>query len=84
MKDLVPPDQRYDSHLPEGKTLSFPPGTTPYHYTSMPDLGYQGKDQVVYEVRANGNRYRVVVNFLVVPAVRDKGLSQCVSENFDR
>ena len=84
VKDLVPPDQRYDSHLPEGKTLSFPPGTTPYHYTSMPDLGYQGKDQVVYEVRANGNRYRVVVNFLVVPAVRDKGLSQGVSENFDR
>lgn len=49
----------------------------------MPDLGYQGEDQVVYEVRANGNRYRVVVNFLVVPAVRDKGSSQCASEKFD-
>jgi hypothetical protein len=83
VKDLAPPDRRYDSHLPEGKTLSFPPGTTSYHYTFMPDLGYQGKDQVVYEVRANGNRYRVVVNFLVVPAVRDKGPSQCASEKFD-
>ena len=83
VKDLAPPDQRYDSHLPEGKTLSFPPGTTSYHYTFMPDLGYQGQDQVVYEVRANGNRYRVVVNFLVVPAVRDKSPSQCASEKFD-
>ena len=49
----------------------------------MPDLGYQGADQVVYEVRANGNRYRVVVNFLVVPAVRDKDPSQSASEKFD-
>ena len=83
VKDLAPPDQRYHSHLPEGKALSFPPGTTSYHYTFMPDLGYQGKDKVVYEVRANGNRYRVVVNFLVVPAVRDKDPSQCASEKFD-
>ena len=83
VKDWAPPDQRDHSHLPEGKTLSFPPGTTSYHYTFMPDLGYQGQDQVVYEVRANGNRYRVVVNFLVVPAVRDKSPSQCASEKFD-
>lgn len=83
MKDLAPPDQRDHSHLPERKTLSFPTGTTSYHYTFMPDLGYQGQDQVVYEVRADGNRYRVVVNFLVVPAVRDKSPSQCASEKFD-
>ena len=83
VKDWAPPDQRDHSHLPERKTLSFPPGTTSHHYTFMPDLGHQGKDQVVYEVRANGKRYRVVVNFLVVPAVRDKGPSQCASEKFD-
>ena len=83
MKDLAPPDQRDHSHLPERKTLSFPTGTTSYHYTFMPDLGYQGQDQVVYEVRADGNRYRVVVNFLVVPAVRDKSPSQSASEKFD-
>ena len=83
VKDWAPPDQRDHSHLPERKTLSFPPGTTSHHYTFMPDLGYQGQDQVVYEVRANGNRYRVVVNFLVVPAVRDKSPSQCASEKFD-
>lgn len=82
VKDLTPPDQRYESHLPGGKKTSFPPGTTSYHYTFMPDLGYLGKDQVIYEIRANGKRYQVIVNFLIVPAVSDKGPSQCASEKF--
>ena len=83
VKDLTPPDQPYETHVSGGKTAPLPLGTTSYHYTFMPDLGYQGQDQGVYEVRANGNRYRVVVNFLVVPAVRDKSPSQCASEKFD-
>lgn len=82
VQDLTPPDQRYETHLPGGKTAAFPAGTTSFHYTLMPDLGYLGQDQAVYEVRANGKRYKVVVNFLVVTAVRDGGPSQCSAEKF--
>lgn len=82
VQDLTPPDQRYETHLPGGKTATLPAGTTSFGYTLMPDLGYLGQDQAVYEVRANGKHYKVVVNFLVVTAVRDGGPSQCSAEKF--
>jgi len=40
-----------------------------YHYT--PDAGYTGKDHVSYLVEVQGKRFRVVINFWVVPVVRD-------------
>jgi hypothetical protein len=82
VKDLTPPDKQYENNLPGGKTVPLPLGTTSYHYTFMPDLGYLGKDQVSYEVHANGKRYKVIVNLLIVPFVNDSGPSQCTAEKF--
>jgi len=82
VKDLTPPDKQYENHLPGGKTVLLPLGTTSYHYTFMPDLGYLGKDQVFYEVHAQGKRYKVIVNFMVVSAINDSGPPQCSSEKF--
>lgn len=83
IRDLTPPDKQYETHIPGGKTAPLPLGTTSYHYTFMPHLGYLGKDQAAYEVRANGKRYKVVVHFLVVTAVRERGPSQCSAEKFN-
>lgn len=78
-----PPDQQYETHMPDGKTVPLPIGTTSHHYTFLPDLGYEGKDYVAYEVLAYGKRYKVIVNFLVVPVVNDNEPATCMSEKFN-
>jgi hypothetical protein len=78
-----PPDQQHKTHMPDGKTVPLPIGTTSHHYTFMPDLGYLGRDYVAYEVLAYGKRYKVVVNFLVVPVVNENEPATCMSEKFN-
>ena len=75
VKDLTPPDKPYEAHVSGGKTAPLPLGTTSYHYTFMPNLGYLGKDQAAYEVRANGKRYKVIVNFFAVTVFSNSGMS---------
>ena len=54
-------------------------------YTFMPDLGYVGKDRVVYQVEAEGKRYKVILNFWVVPVVgRDADdVPECLNQKFN-
>ncbi|HEY6020949.1 MAG TPA: hypothetical protein VIY48_13920 [Candidatus Paceibacterota bacterium] len=65
------PDEQLENHTLDGKTVLLPLGSRSFDYTFMPELGYLGKDRVVYEVKAYGKRYKVIVNFVVVPVVGD-------------
>ncbi len=56
-----------------------------YHYRFIPDKDYLGKDRVVYQVEAEGKRYKVILNFWIVPIVWDsKGEEQYAPECQDQ
>ncbi len=57
-------------------------------YSFIPDKDYLGKDRVVYEIEAEGKRYKLVLNFWVVPVVTyPKGdvpyVPECQSQKFN-
>ncbi len=60
----------------------YPAGSLSYHYIFMPDLGYVGKDRVVYEIKAKGKRYKATINFWVVPVVMED-YHECKYQKFD-
>jgi hypothetical protein len=51
-----------------------------YHLT--PDKDYLGEDRVVYEIEAQGKRYKVIINFWVVPVVMPD-YQECRYKKFD-
>lgn len=59
-----------------------------YFYHFIPNKDYLGKDRVVYEIEAKGKRYKVTINFWVMPVVVDpKGddpyVPDCLYQKFN-
>jgi hypothetical protein len=59
-----------------------------YFYTFIPDKDYLGEDRLVYEIEAQGKRYKQTINFWVMPVVVDpKGddpyVPDCLYQKFN-
>lgn len=56
-----------------------------FHYVYIPDKDYLGKDRVVYEIEAQGKRYKVTINFWVVPLVGRGAddVPECLNQKFN-
>ncbi len=56
--------------------------STSYHYSFAPESGFEGKDRAIYLIEVQGKRYKVTINFLVLPIIWDD-IQQCNYVNFD-
>ena len=54
-----------------------------HDYIFKPEAGYTGQDRAVYLIEAQGKRFKVTINFLVLPVVWEE-IQQCKYVKFNK